>query len=333
MITMVFSKSISNKIMIKYLRFTILIVLLISCNSKENKIVAVVKNGVSVAYQTNAELGKGAIWNYKTKDIYWVDIEGKSLNIFTPKTGQNKVLKTPSRIGTVVPRNNNEATIALEDGIYNIDLKTGEYKLFLDMKDELIGKRLNDGKCDPSGRFWVGSMHLEQITGEAKLFRIQDSTSIETKIDSVTISNGIVWTADNKTMYYIDTPTSQIKAYDFDNKTGDISNSRVAVVIPESLGFPDGMTIDEDDMLWVCMWNGTGVIRFNPKTGKVLEKIEVPAHNVTSCAFGGDNLETLYITTARVDMTEEELKKYPLAGSLFKVTPGVKGVKASFFNY
>ncbi|MCL4160813.1 UNVERIFIED_CONTAM: hypothetical protein GTU68_014885 [Idotea baltica] len=175
-------------------------------------------------------------------------------------------------------------------------------------------------------------MHFNQTKGKAKLFSIENSTKIETKIDSVTISNGIVWTADKKTMYYIDTPTSQIKAYDFDNETGTISNGKVVVEISEALGYPDGMAIDEDDMLWVGMWNGNAVIRFNPKTGKVLQKIEVPAHNVTSCAFGGDNLEILYITTASIDMTDAELNKYPLAGSVFKVIPGVKGVKASFFN-
>ena len=223
-------------------------------------------------------------------------------------------------------------TIPLEDGIHTIDLETGTTSIFLNMKDALKGRRLNDGKCDPSGRFWVGSMHFSQTKGEAKLFCITNEPNIETKIDSVTISNGIVWTADKKTMYYIDTPTSQIKAYDFNNETGEIFNGRVAVEIPENLGFPDGMTIDEEDMVWVGMWNGNAVIRFNPKTGKVLQRIQVPAHNITSCAFGGDKLETLYITSARLDMTEEELKQYPLAGSVFKVVPGVKGVNSTFFK-
>ena len=150
--------------------------------------------------------------------------------------------------------------------------------------------------------------------------------------DSVTISNGIVWTSDKKTMYYIDTPTSTIKEFDYNNETGEISNGKIAVKIPIKLGFPDGMTIDEENMLWVGMWNGNAVIRFNPKTGKVISKVEVPAHNITSCAFGGENLEMLYITSARVDMTEEELIKYPLAGSLFKVNPGVKGVKSNFYK-
>jgi sugar lactone lactonase YvrE len=151
-------------------------------------------------------------------------------------------------------------------------------------------------------------------------------------LDSISISNGIVWTKDKKTMYYIDTPTLEIKAFDYDDVTGAISNPRVAVQVNDSLGYPDGMAIDENDKLWVGMWNGNAVICFDPITGEMVSKIEVPAHNVTSCAFGGKNLDTLYITTAREDMSDEEHAKYPLAGSLFKAVPGVKGVKSTFFK-
>ena len=315
--------------MTKYILFLLTLVLM-SCNSniKQEEIIG----NVTVAYKTDTKLGEGALWNHETNELYWISIEGKLLNIFNPKTRQNRSLPTASQIGTVVPKNKDEALIALVDGIYTMNLHTGEATLFSDMKDVLTGCKLNDGKCDPSGRLWVGSMGWQQEKGKAKLFTIKNDSSVTTKIDSITISNGIVWTKDKKTMYYIDTPTSQIKAYDYDNATGDISNERVAVEISEDLGHPDGMAIDVEGMVWVGMWNGNAVIRFNPKTGKLLQKIEVPAHNVTSCAFGGDNLETLYITTARVDMTDDEIEKYPLAGSVFKVNPGVKGVKSNFFK-
>ena len=133
-------------------------------------------------------------------------------------------------------------------------------------------------------------------------------------------------------MYYIDTPTANIKAYDFDVKSSTISNERIAVKILKEDGFPDGMAIDEDDMLWVGMWNGKAVARYNPLTGKLISKIVVPAVNVTSCAFGGKDLDELYITTSSLGMTDEDVAKYPLAGSVFKVKPGVKGVKSSFFG-
>ena len=166
----------------------------------------------------------------------------------------------------------------------------------------------------------------------ASLYRVDPDGKATKMLDSITISNGIVWTSDRKTMYYIDTPTRQIRAYDYDNASGNISNERVAVNVPDTLGFPDGMAIDEEDMLWVGMWNGDCVARFNPKTGQLVSKIEVPAHNVTACAFGGENLDTLYITTASLDMTEEERLRYPDAGSIFKAVPGVKGVRSPFFG-
>jgi len=123
-----------------------------------------------------------------------------------------------------------------------------------------------------------------------------------------------------------------IRGFDYDLNAGTISNERVAVTVPETLGFPDGMAIDENDQLWVGLWNGNAVAHFDPLTGKLISKIEVPAHNVTACAFGGENLDTLYITTARIDMTAEELIKYPDAGSVFMAVPGVKGVQSTFFG-
>ncbi|WP_298555915.1 SMP-30/gluconolactonase/LRE family protein [uncultured Algibacter sp.] len=285
-----------------------------------------------IEYKIASDLGEGAIWNYQTQELYWIDIEKKTLNIYNPEKKANRIINMSSRIGTVVPIDTNEVLSALEDGVYKTNLKTGRSKLFVDMSDELKDSRLNDGKCDPSGRFWVGSMHLKQKEGHAKLFNINNKSELQMKIDSVTISNGIVWTSDKTKMYYIDTPTSEIKGYEYDNKTGQISNGKVVVKIPEALGFPDGMTIDENNMLWVAMWNGNAVIQFNPNTGNVIQKVEVPAHNITSCAFGGKDLNMLYITSARVDMTEEELEKYPLSGSVFKVNLGVKGVKSSFYK-
>lgn len=290
------------------------------------------KQTASLEYKIEASLGEGAFWNYKTQQLLWIDIEGKKLHEYDPKRQSSNTILLPSRPGTVIPKGEDEVLVALENGIHKINTKSGNDELFIDMSKDLEGSRLNDGKCDPSGRLWVGSMHMKQLSNKASLFMVNNTGGYETKIDSVTISNGIVWTSDKKTMYYIDTPTSQIKAYDFDNTTGNISNPRVAVQVSESLGFPDGMTIDEDNMLWVGMWNGNAVIRFNPLTGKIDRKIEVPAHNITSCAFGGEDLDILYITTARVDMTDEELVKYPLSGSIFKVNPEVKGVKSTFFK-
>lgn len=287
---------------------------------------------VELAWEIPSQLGEGAIWNHQSQELFWIDIEGKKLHIYHPESNKNRTLDTPSRVGTVVPIDENEALIALEDGIYKINVHNGEITLFSDVEATKTENRFNDGKCDPAGRLWVGSMHLEQSTPEAKLYMVTADGKAEPKVENVTISNGIVWSLDHKTMYYIDTPTAKIRAYDFDPDSGAISNERTAVQVHDSIGYPDGMAIDAEGMLWVGMWNGNAVARFNPDTGKLLSRIDVPAHNVTSCAFGGKNLETLYITTASVDMTEEEQLKFPKAGSVFKTVPGVKGVKSSFFK-
>jgi len=317
----------------------ILLLLLIVTNCKPNKKEAMppevtneLKTKAVLEYQIKAELGEGSFWNYDTQELYWIDILNNQLHIYNPKTKTDRSLTTPSNIGTVVPIDNTKAVVALQDGIYIINTNSGETTLLSDVERDIPSNRFNDGKCDPSGRFWVGSMGYDQLPYDANLYMIDSKGEATLKIDSVTISNGIVWSKDKTTMYYIDTPTLEIKAFDYDDVTGAISNQRIAVKVNDSLGYPDGMAIDENDRLWIGMWNGNAVICFDPITGGVVSKIEVPAHNVTSCAFGGKNLDTLYITTARVDMTEDEQAKYPLAGSLFKAVPEVKGVKSTFFK-
>ena len=305
----------------------IFLISIVSCkNSNKPNLTA------ELEYKIDSPLGEGAIWNYKTQEFYWIDIEGKLFHIYNPKTKENRSFPTPSRIGTVVPYTSTEVVVALEDGIYKLNIETGIVSLLSDVEAQMTENRFNDGKCDPLGNLWVGSMHFEQSKPLASLYRVNENGEALKMIDSVTISNGIVWTADTTTMYYIDTPTSKIMAYDYDLNTGAISNERIAVEVSIEDGYPDGMTIDSEDMLWVGLWNGNAVARFNPITGELLSKVDVPAHNVTACAFGGENLDILYITTARLDMTQQELESLPLSGSLFKVVPGVKGVKASFFG-
>lgn len=283
-------------------------------------------------HKIDAMLGEGPIWSHDTQKLYWVDIDGKLLNIYDPKTQTNRALPVHSRIGTVVPSGEKEAIIALEDGMYKINTETGKASLFSLLEADVPENRFNDGKCDPAGRLWVGSMKLEDRGMPANLYMIDQDGRSSIKIENVSISNGIIWSSDQKTMFYVDSPTRKVRAFDFDKLTGNISNERVLIELSEADGFPDGITMDEEDMLWVALWGGCAVARFDPKTGELLSKIEVPAKNVTACAFGGENLDTLYITSASVEMTQEEHTKFPDAGSIFSIKPGVKGVRSSFFG-
>jgi sugar lactone lactonase YvrE len=298
---------------------------------------AIIENATpELVVDAKNQLGEGSIWNYKTGELWWIDIEGRTLNTYNPKTKVTRTFDVKHRIGTVVPSEDGlSAILALQTGVWRLNLETEEMTFVSRVEGDTANIRLNDGKCDPAGRFWVGSMHLQQLQYKASLFRItpnEDQVFIKKMQDSVTISNGIIWSLDEKTMYYIDTDRGNVRAYNYDKKTGDITNERVIITVSDTLGYPDGMTIDSEGMLWIALWNGNGVSRWNPNTGEMLQFIEVPAHNVSSCAFGGENLETLYITSARVDMTDEELKAKPNAGGVFKVVPGVKGVKSYFFG-
>lgn len=290
------------------------------------------KEQVELVIDSKSDLGEGAIWNHRTGELMWINITGKILNFYNPHTGNNKEMFTGQMIGTVVPCENGLVLVALQNGIYYFDPMTGTKKLIVNPEEDLPDNRFNDGKCDPAGRFWVGTMSTKNEKNAGSLYRLDPDSSIHKMIENVSISNGIAWSLDAKKMYYIDTPTQKVMAWDYDNETGEISNPEVAVEIPAELGSPDGMTIDEEGNLWIALWGGSAVGCWNPETGKLLRKIQVPAKNVTSCAFGDDDLGTLYITTARTATTDEELEEYPQSGGVFKTRPGVKGVKAFFFD-
>jgi len=184
--------------------------------------------------------------------------------------------------------------------------------------------RFNDGKVDSSGRLWVGSMSVDESKKhQGSVFVVQGDGSYKQVITDVSISNGIAWSGDETKLYYIDTPTQQIIQYEYNKATATLSNRKVAIEIPKTLGEPDGMTIDTDDNLWIGLWNGSNVAQYNPQSGQLLRLVRIPAPKVTSACFGGPNLDILYVTTASI---ETDLKKYPAAGCVFAVTGlGVKG--------
>ncbi len=300
-------------------------ILLAGCSTQKT-------NEVKLVLDKQSELGEGAIWNHKTGELLWVNITGKILNFYNPKLKNNKEMFTGQMVGTVVPAESGQVIVALQNGIYQLDPETGTKKLIANPEEGVEGNRFNDGKCDPAGRFWAGTMNMNGKKEAGALYRFDADSTVHKMVENVTTSNGIVWSLDAAKMYYIDTPTRKVMAYDYDNATGDISNPQTAVEVPEEMGYPDGMTIDAEGNIWVALWGGSAVGCWNPKTGELLRTIEVPAKNVTSCAFGDEDLGTLYITTARQGTSDEELEKYPNAGGLFKTRPRVQGVEAFFFK-
>lgn len=301
------------------------LILLASCSTQK-------KDNVELVLDTKSALGEGAIWNYKTGELIWVNITDKILNFYNPKLKNNKEMLTGQMIGTVVPAESGKMIVALENGFYQLDPGTGSKKLIANPEEDIPGNRFNDGKCDPAGRFWAGTMSTEGKQQAGALYRLDADGSVHKMIDNVSTSNGIVWSLNSDKMYYIDTPTRKVVAWDYNNETGEISNPETAIEVPQEMGYPDGMTIDAKGNVWIALWGGSAVGCWNPETGELLQTIDVPAKNVTSCAFGDDDLGTLYITTARQGTSDEELEKFPHAGGVFKTRPEVKGVKAFFFK-
>lgn len=279
-----------------------------------------------------AELGEGALWHPHEHCLYWVDIMKSELHFYDPESRKGRSLSTKSYVGTVVPTEEfGEAIVALQDGIYRIDTKTGTRTLIV---NPLPGPpvRFNDGKCDPSGRFWVGTLHMDGTRNQSQLFRLDADGSLHEMLSDVSISNGIVWTADRKRMYYNDTPTLTVQVFDYNDETGDISNRSIAFNIPGGHGYPDGMSIDAEGMLWIAMWGTGSINRYDPQSGALLHQVKVPASHTTSCAFGGPDLKTLYITTARAELSDEQLSEYPQSGDLFVAEVDVAGVLANVYR-
>jgi sugar lactone lactonase YvrE len=262
-------------------------------------------------------LGEGPVWDAERQVICWIDILKGEIHEFNVSDASLKTISSNQLIGSIAICEDGHFLAALKNGLSTVNRNTGEVNIFSSPEAHLVENRFNDGKCDPAGRFWVGTMsHLEKPDA-GSVYVLDIDGSVDKKITNTTISNGMAWSPDEQTFYFIDTPTSQVMAYQYDKESGEINSPEPVITILQEDGYPDGMTIDEDGMLWIAHWNGWQISRWNPKTGEKLLKLPLPVANVTSCTFGGDDLNDLYITTARKDIPEAELLNQPLAGALF----------------
>lgn len=286
-----------------------------------------------VAFNHGCHLGEGPVWDAKRKAICWVDILNGIIYEYNTQHDTHRTIKVGQMIGSIAICTSGHFLAALQNGFAFIDRISGEVNMIADPESHLPDNRFNEGKCDPAGRFWAGTMALSEEPGAGNLYLIQNDLVPQKKVSGVSISNGMAWSADHRTFYYIDSPTSEVVAYDYDKSTGHISNQRTVIKIPTEDGFPDGMTIDSEGMLWIAHWDGWQVARWDPNSGKKLDHIPCPVAKLTSCTFGGENFQDLYITSARVGLTDEELAKQPLAGAVFVVyNCGYSGLPAFEFN-
>jgi sugar lactone lactonase YvrE len=273
-----------------------------------------------------ATLGEGPAWDAKTQTLYWVDIRGKRIY-----AGTELLAQLDDLIGCLAPRKNGNLILGKRLSLVDFESDTLR-ETVLSPLNEPAANRINDGKCDPAGRFLAGTMDMEEKETTGSLYSFDGTQTIKL-MDGIRIANGLAWSPDHKTFYYIDTFTRTVEAFDYDLNTGEIANPRAAIRVPESLGWPDGMTSDTDGNLWIAMWGGAQVTKWNPNTGQLLESIPVPALQTSSCVFGGRDMNELYVTSARVGMSAADLKKYPLSGGLFKVITNVEGMPTFEFSF
>lgn len=272
---------------------------------------------VELILDLHNKLGEGPIWHAGV--LYWVDIQDNCFYRYDPTTGQHKRYDVGKVIGTVVVRESGGFVLALTDGLYFYDDKTGQQTL---IHAPQPNNRFNDGAVDRQGRFWAGTTGNN---AEGKLYRLDTDLSLHIMETGIYISNGIGWSPDNRTMYYTDSTPRSIWAYDFDPDTGAMTNRRVFAQIDDGDAVPDGLTVDSEGYVWSCHWDGWKIRRYAPD-GSIERDIPVPVQRPTSVMFGGANLDELYITSSGGGFSEEQLKNQPHAGGLFRLKTHVRGM-------
>lgn len=280
-------------------------------------------------FDAKAHLAEGPVWDAHAQTLYWVDILDKRIY-----AGSELLVELDECVGCIAPCQNGGLVLTKRSSFWKLDQIQDEpasvRTTLISALAEPSSNRFNDGKCDPRGRFLAGTMAMNETDSTGSLYSLAGK-AVTKLLDDVTISNGMAWSPNHKTFYYIDTPTRAVRAFDYDLDAGTIANARAVVQIPEGFGWPDGMTSDTQGNLWIAMWGGAKITRWDPNTGELLEQIPIPAMNVSSCVFGGRDMNELYITSARKGLDEAILKRYPLTGGVFRLETSVEGMPSFEF--
>lgn len=283
----------------------------------------------SVARHCRDQVGEGVAWNERTGSLSWVDIANGVLHEWQPGTDWERTTRFDGELGAAVPRRGGGYLLALSHELLLLD-PDGEAERVATIEERLGDNRLNDCRCDPAGRLWAGTMSKPRHPGMGALYRFDSDRRLTTMLGDTTLSNGLGWSPDAETMYFIDSVTQRVDAYEFDLAGGSLGRRRAFAEIDPADGLPDGLCVDSDGGVWVALFGGGAVRRYSA-AGELDVVVEFPVTNTTCPAFGGPGLETLYVTSTRHLLSCEELAAQPLAGSLFQLRPGVSGLAATPF--
>ncbi|MCJ7702744.1 MAG: SMP-30/gluconolactonase/LRE family protein [Anaerolineales bacterium] len=284
---------------------------------------------IDVVIESNDVLGEGPVWSSNEQALYWVDIHRKLLQRWDLSTQERKIWELPSEIGSFAFREAGGIVVAMRNGIGLLDLDNSQVTPICNPEADLAYTRFNDGKCDRQGRFWAGTMDEESPKRRASLYRLDAYGRCQKVIEGIGISNGLGWSPDNRFFYYTDSAAHTIYAYDYFPEDGRIANKRIFASTPDGY-VPDGLTVDSSGFIWSANWDGWKVIRYSPD-GKIDLEVPVPVQRPTSCAFGGPDLNLLFVTSARIGLSQDDLIEQPMAGSIFCVETDVKGLPTAHY--
>lgn len=281
----------------------------------------------AVFSEVRAELGEGPVWDADAQRLVWVDIDGRLVHLTSADGSSTRSYATPAPVGAAALHRGGDLLLAVGVGFARLSLADGEIRPLLDVPgvDPAVA-RMNDGEVDPAGRYWAGTKAYDDAPGGGRLFRLDEGGHVETVLESVTISNGLAWSRDGGTLFYVDSPTRSIQRFAFEMAGGTLGAPAVHADTSGLSGVPDGMTIDADDNLWVAFWGGWCVRCFSGADGSLLREIRLPVEQCSSLQFGGPELRTLFVTSAATGLDRQQLASQPDAGRVHVVEPGVEGV-------
>jgi sugar lactone lactonase YvrE len=277
---------------------------------------------VELALKIRSAVAEGPVWDDRTQTLVWVDIMNNAVHVYDPSSGQDRSVDVGQPVGAAALRERGGLVLALRDGFALLDAELGDLRWVASVEADVPSNRMNDGKCDAAGRFWAGTMAFDVTPGVACLYRLDPDYHVSCVVTGVTLSNGLDWSADNRRMYYIDSTTQRVDAFDFDLECGLLGERRTVLTVSKEVGLPDGMMVDAEGGLWVAIHGGGAVHRYTPD-GRLDRVLRVPVKHVTCCTFGGPDFGDLYITSMTYGLGE--LRDQPLAGALFRCRPGVRG--------
>jgi len=279
---------------------------------------------VELVHDARAELGEGPIWDAASSRVLWVDILQGRVHRFDPVSGHDEIREIGRPVGAVTPSRDGSIVLATTRGFERLEWETGRVSTIAEVEADRPGNRMNDGACDPAGRFWAGTMALDESGSSGALYRLDPDGRVSKMVGDISISNGIAWSADERVMYYVDSPTQRVDVFDYDLATGAIANRRTLVRIAPEHGFPDGLVLDADGYIWVALWAGSALHRYAPD-GTLDRVVALPASYPTKCAFGGASLDELYITSATIGLRRAGKPVQAPDGGLLRIRPGVRG--------